>query len=174
MVAAIRGYDRGMSNLLVNETFNDWRDRWATEVGRFVLAMGSIESFTYRALRALLGPEVSESVKDLPLNKRLEILIAVCGTRNEPKWAEIAKLLKQAQALLRHRNIVAHNTLGVLIEFDDQENVISEIEAILAERGKDKHILFDRMVGHRKEAEQIDQDLHEKMQTKKEQALQHQ
>lgn len=141
-----------------------FRGRWAMEIGRFVMALGSIEGMTYALMRGNFDAPVADVLlKTMDLGKRLDVLIAMARGRGG-KWIAVANVLKKVEKLADKRNLIAHN--GVTVDvFLSPDNKMSLTEAIRShrqrrdtrERTPSKYlILFEELVQHRKEAEALD------------------
>jgi hypothetical protein len=85
-----------MDKTVYDETQKEHRDRWALEIGRFVMAFGSIEATTYTALRRLPRDPIGQPLIDanLGLQQRIELLIAIADGRGLG-WVPFAEVLRE-------------------------------------------------------------------------------
>jgi hypothetical protein len=103
-----------MTDSAQDDGFVAFRGRWAIEIGRFVVAFGSIEGMTYALMRSNFDAPVADVLlKNMDLGKRLEVLIAMAQGRGGG-WIAIANVLKEVEKLAKKRNLIAHN--GVTID----------------------------------------------------------
>ena len=144
-------------------TFEELRDKWAMEVGRFVLAFGRIEGLTYAALRECPNDPISEALLNANLGMRLDLLAAICRNRNGERWKRLGEVLQNIKSLSIKRNLIAHNGLGVCIYVDAQDKVTTEqvirstkrpVSYMERTAAKDR-VAFVELVKHREEAEAL-------------------
>jgi hypothetical protein len=117
----------------VPDAFEVFRGRWAMEIGRFVMAFGSIEGMTYALVRSNFDAAVADVLlKTMDLGKRLDVLIAMAQGRGG-KWIAVADVLTKVEKLAEKRNLIAHN--GVTVDvFLSPDNKMSITEAIRSHR----------------------------------------
>jgi hypothetical protein len=156
-----------MLNFNANESFEQLKDRWALEVGRFVMAFGNIEANTYLALRHMPLDPIGEPLIDANLNlkPRIEVLIAIASKRGGEQWLVFADALEKIKRLAAKRNLIAHNGVG----FDVYINAAGEyyVEQAISNAKKRQFghkkptdsVLFNELMEHRAEAEELDKQL---------------
>lgn len=143
--------------------------KWAAEVGRFVMAFGSIEGSTYYALRPCARDPIAQPLIDanLALKPRLDLLIAIAGAREGKRWESFASTLNKVKALAGKRNLIAHNGVGLDVFIDAAGEYFVEEGISNAKKwpvrdkklaAKDR-IAFDELTEHRKEAEALSLEL---------------
>lgn len=146
------------------ETFEQLKDRWALEVGRFVMAFGAIEGVTYQALRHLPTEPIAEPLieANLMLKPRSQLLIAICRGKGRGPWSDFSDTLEKIQKLAAKRNLIAHNGMGLDVYVDSAgeyyiEQAISNARrhGSLAPRKANDSVLFNELVQHRKDAESL-------------------
>lgn len=145
------------------------RAKWAMEIGRFVLAFGSIERITYMAMRQIPADPIADPLvkANMPLGVRLDLLRAIAKSKDGDIWVNFEDVLGQIKGLTNKRNIIAHNSLMFDIHMDDQLNftvreVIQNGKVTLQESLKkpDIHrIEFAQLVKHREEVEALNEAL---------------
>lgn len=150
------------------ETFEQLKDRWALEVGRFVMAFGGIEGTTYHALRNFPRDPIAGALieANLMLKPRMELLVAVCRGRGDGPWLEFAEALEKIKKLASKRNLIAHNGMGFDVYVDSAgeyyvEQAISNAKkhGKFAQKKTSDSVLFEELVAHRKEAEALNLEL---------------
>jgi hypothetical protein len=158
-----------MAKVLYNETQRENRDKWAIEIGRFIMAFGSIEATTYAALRRLPLDPIGQPLIDanLRLQQRIDLLIAIADSRGL-EWFPFTEVLREVKQLAGKRNLIAHNDVGYDLyvepsgEFHVERAVISA--KLPPNRNKKKtpneRVAFHELVQHREQAEELDLRLH--------------
>jgi hypothetical protein len=154
-----------MTSIPDTDTLEQARDKWAMEVGRSVLALGTIEGLTYVLLRWCPRDPIYQTVvsANLGLATRIDLLVAIAEARSGKRWTAVSALLRQAKGLLHQRNLIAHNGLGFDI-FIDATGAVS-VEQVIGDRkkfnsvnekrpSKDK-VAYKEIVRHREQAEAI-------------------
>jgi hypothetical protein len=152
-----------------SDTLEEARDKWAMEVGRSVLALGTIEGLTYVLLRWCPNEPIYQAVvcANLGLATRIEFLMAIAEGRCEQQWSTVSALLRKAKGLLHQRNLIAHNGLGFDIFIDATGEV--SVEQVIGDGKKSKSVMekrsardklaFREIVRHREQAEAIANEL---------------
>jgi hypothetical protein len=150
---------------------NNLRKKWAEEVGRFVLAFGSIEGITYLTLREFPREPIAKPLIDnnLALKPRLDLLISIAQARAEGDdlWASYAETLKKIKELSSKRNLIAHNGVGIDVFVDGMGNMhilegisnAKKAKSLEAKLPDTDTVRFAELVAHRKEAERLDKEL---------------
>lgn len=137
------------------------RERWAMQIGLFVVAFASIETLTYRALaRTLDKPESSPEFRG-PLRVRVNALVKIL--RDKPKsglWEQFSNLLQEVTDLAKHRNLIAHAGLALEIQPDPVTGGLYVFEAIRSEKNEDEHLNLNDLVAYREKAEGLERKLH--------------
>lgn len=147
-----------------NEVF---RGKWASEVGRFVMAFGSIEGITYAALRHLLADALAQSLIDanLSLSPRLDVLIAITKDRHGPEWVTFASVLGKIKVLSKKRNLIAHNGVGLDVfvdasgEYHFEESISNAKKRRPIQKVDLDRLAFADLASHREEAEALNNQL---------------
>lgn len=156
-----------MNDTLEDEeySFEKMREKWAKEVGRFVMAFGSIEGSTYAALRHCARDPIAQPLIDANLNlkPRIEVLLAIAGTREGKRWERFARVLSEVKALAGKRNLIAHNGVGADVFVDaageySMEETIRNHKKWPTKNARDR-IAFHELVVHRERAETLDGEL---------------
>lgn len=89
----------------------DVNHAWATQVGRFVLAFGSIEHTSLACLDSIPRDAMSRTLEALPLGVRLDLLIEILEGRTGQKGAPLLGIVLRAKSYLTRRNLIAHNSV---------------------------------------------------------------
>lgn len=79
---------------------------WATEIGRIVIAFGSIEHVTMLCLRQIPRDPIHKATSELNLGPRLKLLLAVLEASTDPDAERLAQLLGDAKKLAEDRNLI--------------------------------------------------------------------
>ena len=100
----------------------DPHNEWAVEIGRFMLAFGSIEHVTHLCLRDLPTEKLEGIGRSLLLSKRIALVQSILENREHEAFTRLANLLNKASKLAEERNLIAHNplVLDVYADTDDQ------------------------------------------------------
>jgi hypothetical protein len=124
-----------MVKIVYDETFEEQRNKWAVEIGRFVLAFGSIETLTYSALRHCPRDPIGQPLIDanLGLQPRIDLLIALAASRGLVPWVAFVEVLREIKQLASKRNLIAHNGVGYDVYVDPEGGVHVE-EAVRSGR----------------------------------------
>ena len=143
-----------------------FRDKWALEIGRFVMAFGAIEGMTIAMIRSNFDKPVAELLLTSDLGKRLKLLIAMCEAKAEG-WNAVAKVLKRVEALANKRNLIAHNGVSLDVYLSPTKS-LSIKHAIRSHRAPNDTrkpteprylITFEELVKLRSDAEDLDDSL---------------
>ncbi|WP_303291716.1 hypothetical protein [Marinobacter sp. SS5-14b] len=137
----------------------DLDHKWATLVGRLLIAFAAMEGLTLHCLKEWLKSPVYKHVMNMGFAQRVDLVIDLAREQDSPedKIEAFVKNLKKAKALAKRRNAVAHNPL-VLCLFDEQEEFI---EAIASEKKEDEVIEFEELEQLVSKAEALEQELSE-------------
>lgn len=83
------------------------------QVGRFVLAFGSIEHSTYLCLDVLPAEPTPKFNRTLGLGQRIDLLIELLESPQVvgDEQAALVQVLKKVKTLAERRNLIAHNTV---------------------------------------------------------------
>lgn len=139
--------------------------KWAVEIGRFVMAFGSIEALTYAMLRQCPRDPIAKPLVDanLPLRARLAVLIAIASSRHDEEWDQVAALLEGVAKLSSKRNLIAHS--GVTFELSFGEDGSFAFRQVILNRkmgrsaNPKQRIAFNDLVKHREAAENLERAL---------------
>ena len=154
-------------NFNANESFEQLKDRWALEVGRFVMAFGNIEANTYLALRHMpLDPICAPLIEaNLNLKPRIEVLIVIAKARGQGPWLLFADALEKIGKLAAKRNLIAHNGVGFDVyvsaagEYYIEQAISNAKKRQFAQKKSNDSVLFEELIAHREEAEALDKQL---------------
>ncbi|MDP9895371.1 hypothetical protein J2W32_004469 [Variovorax boronicumulans] len=93
---------------------------WAPSVGRFILAMGSIESVMRRCVLNWTSSTIYKHTKSMGLNQRIDLVMGLVEEQPFPaaSKASFSKSLAEAKSLIPTRNTVAHHPLALMIFVD--------------------------------------------------------
>ncbi|WP_105720591.1 hypothetical protein [Cronobacter dublinensis] len=96
--------------------------KWAPHIGMFMLEFGAVESFTLSLLKELTTDTIYEKSKDLPLAKKINLIIKLIDGSNEYSGLkeELIQCYKDINSLKKLRNIIAHNTIKLVFWTDIQ------------------------------------------------------
>jgi hypothetical protein len=144
-----------------DEKYEEFVDRWAKEIGRFILAFGSIEYTTYMALQTFPRDPIGDPTSKLQLGDRIELLLAILEVRMDANSPRFCALLREVKGLIDGRNLVAHNSVGLDIYVNYDESDFDVVESIRSPKRPDKHLRIEKLVENRKRAEQLARDLHQ-------------
>ncbi|BFN13947.1 hypothetical protein [Marinobacter sp. RI1] len=137
----------------------DLDHKWATLVGRFLIAFAAMESLTLRCLKEWLKPSVYCHVMNMRFAQRVDLVVDLAREQDAPAEQIEAFItnLKKARKLAEKRNAVAHNPL-VLCLFSEEDNFI---EAIASEKKEDEVIEFSELERLVDQAESLEAGLME-------------
>lgn len=145
-----------------DERYEQFVGKWATEIGRFILAFGSIEHTTYLGLRSLPRDPIGPALNKLLLADRIDVLLAVAGGREEDEAKKFFEVLTKVKAITNERNLVAHNGVGLDIYIDTNNfNFVQSVETIRSGRDANKHIELEQLRESRLRAEKLAKELHD-------------
>ncbi len=136
------------------------RERWAMQIGLFLVAFASIESLTYKALSGALDDPAAPQLQG-PLRVRANSLLRILAEK--PKsglWEQFADLLREVMELAEHRNLIAHGGLALEIQPDSVTGGLYVFEAIRSEKNEGEHLTLNDLVTHRAKAEDLERKLH--------------
>lgn len=136
----------------------DPKHEWAIEIGRIVIAFGSIEHVTMVCLRNLPADPIYDVTSHLNLGPRLDLLIAILKSSTDRSATPLLQLFEAAKKLAEDRNAVVHNPL-MLNVFEDGTGGYDFRHAIQLLR-KDRQISFDDLVNIRTKSERLATDLY--------------
>jgi hypothetical protein len=132
----------------------DLSHQWAIEIGRVFIAFGSIEYITHECLRTVPRDAIYEATNKMLLAPRIDLLLALLASLREAKAIRLALLLRRAKELAEHRNLIAHNPLGLdLYVTEEGEKTVRE--SIRSLRNKDKVLTFAQLVELRAQCESL-------------------
>jgi hypothetical protein len=137
----------------------DPKHEWASEIGRMVIAFGSIEHVTMMCLRQLPRDPIYSATSHLNLVPRLDLLMAVLNGSSDPDAAHLAQLFGEARRLAEDRNLILHNPL-MLDVYEDNEGNYELQHAIQSVRRAEKQLSLVDIVGIRETAERLATDLY--------------
>lgn len=116
------------------------REEWAVDVGRLLVAFGSIESTTRMCIRKLCTEVVAKHTVKMALGERLRFVSDLVGQHDGDKAAigSFQAAVQDAQRLSKLRNLVAHNPLCLMV-FQAEDGSPTMKQAI-AREGREEHI----------------------------------
>ena len=137
------------------ETFDQMRDQWAPEIGRFLMAFAKIEELTYAMMRCILEPPLYTALMNkLDLALRIDLIVAFLRSKPDPECHVFADLALEARKLAESRNLVAHNELTGDLYVDAQGHM-QFLDFIRSRRNGDIKLQFQQLVEKRKRAEKL-------------------
>lgn len=109
---------------MVKEFFEENEAEWERAIGRFLIAFGRVEWFTYRLLLELPSERISHSLKHMGFRGRVSLIKELTPQRisDESLVEEIITALNQATAHAPMRNTIAHNPIDLSL-FDSEAGV---------------------------------------------------
>lgn len=124
-------------------------EKWAPHVGLFMLEFGAVESFTRSLLKELTPATIYNHIKELPLNKKIKIIIDVlkCSEEHPDLQQELIQAYKDVDELTQIRNIIAHNTVK-LVFWQDIEPGDSPCDEALYSDKNAKTITLDEIMAY--------------------------
>src|SRR5690554_2245737 len=129
--------------------------RWATEVGRFMLAFRDIEHTTIACLSGIPTESLGENSVKMAHGLRLEVLLAVLESKSLPEYWRLATVVEELRSFLGNRNLVAHNP--VLFSFYQKAGECVVVQPELSStRNRNKRLTFPQLVELACEAERLD------------------
>lgn len=130
--------------------------RWTPLIGRLFVAFGSIENTTHTCVRAWVGDVIYKHVARMPLSARLDLAMDLGDAQDaQPATKQsFRNALFWAKQLVRHRNLVAHNPLCLVLLQEDPPLDQPLLEAIAHASEDGKMISFEELVEVVVEAEQ--------------------
>lgn len=135
----------------------DLDHKWATLVGRFLIAFAAMESLTLQTLKEWLKPPVYRHVMNMRFGQRVDLIVDLAQEQDAPadKVEAFVRNLKKAKRLAAKRNAVAHNPL-VLCLFDEEHNLT---EAIASDKKEHEIIEFEELEQLALQAEALEEEL---------------
>ena len=125
------------------------------QVGRFVLAFGSIEHATYLCLHTIPRDDIAQFVKNLSLGARLDLLAEILASRAGPEVGRLLFWLNKVKKFTEHRNLVAHNGLSLnVFQGDGKLEFLTEI---VSARDKTKRVSLAQVTKLANEADELGQ-----------------
>jgi hypothetical protein len=153
------------TRVIRDESVEQQRNKWAAEIGRFVLAFGAIESFTYSALRLCLPDRIGQALIDggLGLQQRIDVLIATADAHARSPWTAFAAVLGEVKQLAGKRNLIAHSGLAHDVYIDADGQLYVEEAVSSAKKPPNKHVkktasqkvAFHELLDHRQQARHL-------------------
>lgn len=121
----------------------DLDHKWATMVGRLLIAFAAMEGLTLQCLKEWLKSPLYQHVMNMRFAQRIDLVIDLSREQDSPndKIEVFVKNLKAAKELAKKRNAVAHNPL-MLCLFEGQEDFV---EAISSEKKQGEGIEFEEL-----------------------------
>lgn len=132
---------------------------WATEIGRIVIAFGSIEHVTMLCLQQIPRDPIYKATSEFNLAPRLKLLLAVLEGNPDPDAGLLAQLLGDAKKLAEDRNLIVHNPL-MLDVYEDSDGGYQFRSAIHSLKNAEKHLTLADLVTVREKAERLTTDLY--------------
>ena len=131
-------------------------DKWAPFVGRLMLGFSILEGSTFDALRLWTYNEVIfKYLKKSRFSERIDILLELVEFQNyKPEnVAFYTKQLLELKGLVRYRNLVAHNSLALVLFIEEDDTPLRE--AIVSNRDEPRGIEFDELISIVSRVEQL-------------------
>ena len=124
---------------------------WEKAIGNFLLSFGKVEWFTYFLLTRLPSENIFDTVKSLPLSRRIKLIQQLLVAREISKEtiASITSIFTKALQLSEVRNTLAHNPL--YLGFYDGDNGIDFRHQVSKYDKTDKPITLEQLENHCKE-----------------------
>lgn len=115
---------------------------WEALVGKAILRFGDIELISIRCLAAIPSDKIAESATKLEFGRRAELLIEILESRSvRSQWeSEILSGMKQAKALAKTRNLIAHNPVMLDLYVNDEDTESYAAHAITSARSENHSI----------------------------------
>jgi hypothetical protein len=132
---------------------------WAPLIGRLFIAFGGIERTTHECIREWAGETIHKHVARSRLSARLDLAADLAETRDasESMKRALKTALRQARDLAKHRNLIAHNPLCLVLL---QEGINSDLlEAIASSIDEEKHMSLGELEEIVETAERCSDDL---------------
>lgn len=120
---------------------------WAKEVGRFVLAFGSIEHTTIACLYSIPRDPIGAATRGLPLKQRLGLLRDILkGQEGVGVYDALARIVRRVISFVDHRNLVAHSPLhySVYGKAPGEQGVIIRLE-LSSTRSQGRRMGFEEL-----------------------------
>jgi hypothetical protein len=132
---------------------------WATEIGRLVIAFGSIEHVTMMCLRQLPRDPIYKATSRLHLAPRIDLLCAILSESDLEADKRLLEGFQRARDLADKRNLIVHNPLILdVYKHDGGSRLIKK--SIKSLRSSDKHVTFSDLRLARNEAEALAVELY--------------
>jgi hypothetical protein len=118
---------------------------WAPLIGRLFIAFGGIERTSHECIREWAGETIHKHVARSRLSTRLALAADLAESRDASNSMkqEFKAALSQARDLAKHRNLVAHNPLCLVLLQDGIDAAF--LEAIASKIDEDKHMSFGEL-----------------------------
>lgn len=132
---------------------------WAPLIGRLFIAFGGIERTTHECIREWAGETIHRHVARSSLSARLAPAADLAESRDASTSMKqgFKAALSQARDLSKHRNLVAHNPLCLVLLQGDIDSVF--LEAIASNTDDDKHMSLSELGDIVEAAERCSEDL---------------
>jgi len=132
---------------------------WVPLIGRLFIAFGGIERTTHECIREWAGETIHRHVARSRLSARLALAADLAESRDasETMKQEFKASLLQARDLAKHRNLVAHNPLCLVLLQDGIDSAF--LEAIASNIDEDKHMSLSELEGVVQAAERCSEEL---------------
>jgi hypothetical protein len=112
---------------------------WIPQIGRIFIAFGGIERTSHDCIREWAGEKIHKHFARASLTARLNLAADLSESRNASELAKKAftSAVSEAKALIKYRNLVAHNPLCLVFLQGDLDTQV--LEAITS-NVEDKHL----------------------------------
>lgn len=123
--------------------FRDPDNRWATQVGRFVLAFGEIEHTCISCLEKIPQPGLGKTAATLLLSQRLLLLEDVLQSRPEAACERLLALVRDIKGVTSKRNLLVHNMLKFCFYMHDGK--VTGVLEMSSSRNPKQRITYDEI-----------------------------
>lgn len=130
---------------------------WPNLVGRFILAFGEIEDLCTTSIRMISVDGIGGVAATLPLESRIQLLHTILDGRSDSESRELSSALKRVKSYLTHRNLVAHNGLGMKVVHNGNKILLHF--HIQSSRNADKMLSYEQMERLTSEVEHLRHEL---------------
>lgn len=135
--------------------------KWAPHIGIFMLEFGAVESFSRSLLEELTPPTIYKHIKELPLGKKIKLIIDLLNSSNEhlDLQQELVQAFKHIERLTKARNLIAHNTVK-LVFWTDAGPGEAPFDEVLHSDASDKTISLDEIKAYNTQLSELVETLY--------------
>lgn len=133
--------------------------RWEPLIGKLFIAFGGIERTTHECIREWAGEKIHKHFARASLSARIDLAIDLIESQEAKETTKDAfrKSLQQAKDLTKHRNLVAHNPLCLVLFQDELDTPF--LEAIAHSTDENKFLSYEDLTSIMEKLEKVAEEL---------------